>query len=665
MARMRSSLIAATATLAALAAPTAASAATTTCSGLQAALDDEANSVVTLAEGQSCHQRYDLPSRAITLEGGGTGATLNGPLKGSDRILAGDSVGETTIRNLTFIGGEVDESNGGAIRLTGDSPATIEDNRFFSNGAVGGGSGGAVALELDNQTVNRTGRLASPPVTLSGNTFGGTEQGNHGESRGGAVYIDAFFRSLVIEDNVFDGNDAGGGDGGGLHVDASQHVTLSGNTFTGNQGGDDGGGAALSTCGATITDNVFDGNRIEDEDETLDGGGLKVSDFACNDDLAPLTRGGSAAQDVTQSGNQFANNQIRGEFSTGRGGGEYVEGLTLLSTNDSYVGNSIAGTDSGFGGGLAYIGPNGAPFAARNLVAAGNVVDPTNQPPPVRGSAIPSGFGGGVFLGAGGAAEYRVEDSTIQGNTAPFGGGISDTPFNQGSRTRGEIRADALVLHNSIVFGNTNATGDDVAGFGSRDVRSSDTCSEGDPHAGAGNRCIDPKLAAPATDGNVNQAAGGPTIDAGDASLVDADVTIDYRGDGRVLGGKVDIGADEYKPAAVTKPPPAAQPPAPAPAAGGVQGAQQRSCVSKRVFRIRIRVPKGKHASSAVVRVNGKKVKVVRGKRLRAPVRLRGLPKGKFKVRITLRLTNGRKLSGTRTYHTCIPKLPGDGPPKL
>ena len=83
------------------------------------------------------------------------------------------------------------------------------------------------------------------------------------------------------------------------------------------------------------------------------------------------------------------------------------------------------------------------------------------------------------------------------------------------------------------------------------------------------------------------------------------------------------------------------------------------------MFRIRLRVPRGKKARSAVVRVNGKKVKVVRGKRLRAPVRLRGLPRGTFRVRITIRLANGKRITGVRTYHTCIPRLPGDGPPEV
>ncbi len=87
--------------------------------------------------------------------------------------------------------------------------------------------------------------------------------------------------------------------------------------------------------------------------------------------------------------------------------------------------------------------------------------------------------------------------------------------------------------------------------------------------------------------------------------------------------------------------------------------------MSRRAFRIRIRVPHGKTAVSATVRVNGKQVKVVRGRRLRAPVVLRGLPKGKVTVRITIRLKGGKRVTGTRRYNTCIPRLPGDGPPPV
>lgn len=237
------------------------------------------------------------------------------------------------------------------------------------------------------------------------------------------------------------------------------------------------------------------------------------------------------------------------------------------------------------------------------------------------------------------------------------------------------------MLDNSIVFGNTgasdikgNAFDGEVNGFiDARTVRSSDVCVEGAAHPDGdpnSNVCVDPKLTGSPTDESVDQTAVSPTIDAGDNSLVAGDLSKDYAGDGRKLGAQVDMGADEYKPPIVEPEPtptptPTAQTPAPPAPQGAVQGQTQRSCNSKRVFRIRIRVPHGKKARSAVVRVNNKRVKVVRGKRLLAPVRLRGLPKGKFIVKITVRLTNGKMITGKRTYHTCIPKLPGDGPPRV
>ena len=65
------------------------------------------------------------------------------------------------------------------------------------------------------------------------------------------------------------------------------------------------------------------------------------------------------------------------------------------------------------------------------------------------------------------------------------------------------------------------------------------------------------------------------------------------------------------------------------------------------------------------VAVNGKRTKVVRGVRDTATVDLRGLPKGRFKVRITVTLADGRKVSSTRRYRTCAkrpstPKKKGD-----
>jgi hypothetical protein len=658
MARMRITLVAAAATIAALAAPTTASAERVTdCDDLQQTIDDFA--VVTIAEGLTCEGSFELPDGRVTdLAGEGAGATLSGSTEeGRVQILRGFNLGTSRISNLTFVQGDADGDNGGAIQFEGDSPVTLEGNRFFANDAnddEGGGAGGAVSLELDNQVLQpNEARLELPPVVLRDNTFGEDDGGNDADREGGAVSISAFFRHVIVEGNSFVDNDSDA-EGGGLALIAGQ-ATLSDNTFQGNEG-QDGGGAAVGTCLADITGNTFDGNEASASESDVWGGGLYLEGQFCRG--AGLQARGGDGGNVTQSGNRFVGNRVTGGFSDGEGAGEFVRLLSLESTDDSFVGNAIVDTRSGRGGGLAFAG-SGRSFAARNLVAVGNSISPSL--PPASGLPTLDSEGGGLSLRG---STLSVEDATITGNSAGVGGGIAGFR-QQDDLERGAANSDVLTLHNSIVFGNENGAGEDVAGFLDRDVRSSDTCVEGAAHPGDGNVCVAPQLTAPDDDGDVDQTAGSPTIDAGDSALVDGDLASDYAGDGRIVGARVDMGADEYVPPTTEPETPAQpQPPAPAPA-GAVQGVQQRSCVSRRSFRIRIRVPKGKKAISATVRVNGKKVRVVRGKRLRAAVRLRGLPKGRFSVRITVRLANGKRITGVRRYHTCIPKRPGDGPPKV
>jgi hypothetical protein len=78
-----------------------------------------------------------------------------------------------------------------------------------------------------------------------------------------------------------------------------------------------------------------------------------------------------------------------------------------------------------------------------------------------------------------------------------------------------------------------------------------------------------------------------------------------------------------------------------------------RACVSRRRFTIRLKAPKGTRVKSATIAINGKVKARVKGGRTRAPVNLRGLPKGKVKVKVTVRASNGRTYVSTRTYRTC------------
>jgi len=82
-----------------------------------------------------------------------------------------------------------------------------------------------------------------------------------------------------------------------------------------------------------------------------------------------------------------------------------------------------------------------------------------------------------------------------------------------------------------------------------------------------------------------------------------------------------------------------------------------RTCRSRRDFQIRLRQPKrGGRIRTARVYVNGKKVKVLRGKRLRSRVNLRGLAKGSYTVRVVVTTTRGKRIVSKRRYRTCVPK---------
>jgi hypothetical protein len=84
-----------------------------------------------------------------------------------------------------------------------------------------------------------------------------------------------------------------------------------------------------------------------------------------------------------------------------------------------------------------------------------------------------------------------------------------------------------------------------------------------------------------------------------------------------------------------------------------------RTCASRRSFTIRLRVPRGVTAAQARVLVNGRPVKVIKSTRLKAPVNLVGLPKGRFSVTIELQTADGQILRGTRRYRTCTKKAAG------
>ena len=90
-----------------------------------------------------------------------------------------------------------------------------------------------------------------------------------------------------------------------------------------------------------------------------------------------------------------------------------------------------------------------------------------------------------------------------------------------------------------------------------------------------------------------------------------------------------------------------------------------RRCVSRRAFRIRIRRRRGRVYTTANVFLNGRQVVTRRGSRITAPINLRGLPRGRYRVRIVVVTTTGEVIAGTRRYRTCTRKRRGGRPGPL
>jgi hypothetical protein len=84
-----------------------------------------------------------------------------------------------------------------------------------------------------------------------------------------------------------------------------------------------------------------------------------------------------------------------------------------------------------------------------------------------------------------------------------------------------------------------------------------------------------------------------------------------------------------------------------------------RGCLSRRSFRIRLKQPPGDALATATVSVDGRRIATRQGDRITAPIDLRGLPRGRYTVRLRATTVLGRTISGTRRYRTCAPRRSG------
>ncbi len=150
-----------------------------------------------------------------------------------------------------------------------------------------------------------------------------------------------------------------------------------------------------------------------------------------------------------------------------------------------------------------------------------------------------------------------------------------------------------------------------------------------------------------------------------------ADIAGDHDGHG-LAAWTADAGGVTVLRAAGTRPvtPPATEPPPVQPPAGGtsppkptplpavrlsglVRLPATSGCLRRRRLIVTARHPAGVTIVAITLKVRGRPRRVLSGRTLRAPVTLTKLPKGRIHLSITVKLADGRSISGARTYRAC------------
>ena len=546
-------------------APSALAVTPVTCANLQTAIDGAAAGAVLQLPAGTCSTNTNTSNtNAFTLEGAGGGGTVLQPIDPTTPMIQSSADVKFTLTGLTF----TKMTSNAAVSLTGAGEAVTVSGDTFTGNRDPNGFGGAISIQTFKPST------ASGPTVITGNTFSGNQAGS-----GGAVAALASPVPLVISNNTFTGNSSGITGGGALLVSNDQGgtnaVRITGNTFGGPGAGAGNtthyaGGAAVIELAhgqsLTLASNTFQANKITGARGAMSGalreGGALF--------LAPVV--GDTAFGVTQSHNTFTGNVIDETQNvptpalTAGGAGEWILGLTVNSSYDTFTGNRIAVHDGA--------PPEGGALGA--YAAAAAVSPPTPALPAafngtndlfLGNSTAAGGWGGAIYVGippANCTGTCPANGLTLNDSTV-FANSVDAAPTSEGGGIWGSPN-DLLTLNNTILY--ANPPHPELFGFGATTlaIAYSDVCLEtGGPTIPlhVGNICADPKLGLAGA-----ETAASPTIDAGSNALIPAGLTTDVLGNPRIRANRlgcaglgpatVDIGAYEFT--GISIPPPCPPP---------------------------------------------------------------------------------------------------------
>lgn len=411
---------------------------------------------------------------------------------------------------LSFAGLTATDNAWAGLRVWDSEVVSVSGGQFASNGRNGIAISRVASTTIDGAVVESNGQLdqqyypggggihvqpsSQSPVTISEVTV----RGNRNWGNGGGIEVWApqsgFVANVSISDSVIESNavrQTGSGSpniGGGIAINGTANLTLTGSLIAGNAAKDGGGiyfGTGYFNNGMSAALLVRD-TTIRDNDASTGAGGLKVQNEAAR------------VFSTTISGN------------SGRTGG-----AAIIGTNASLVNSTISGNEGYMFGGLYTLGRYG--FTIANTTITANVG--TRVGGLLSGSTttqLANSIVAGNFVNNG-------EDFPTPGTPDDLGGGLTSLGHN----IFGEAEAGRIIS-------------DHPSGSGphSTDI------------AGTVNAPVDALLGPLQDNGGPTEThlplSGSPAIDGGDAGKQGAPV-IDQRGVSRPERGGHDIGSVEVE----------------------------------------------------------------------------------------------------------------------
>jgi Right handed beta helix region len=304
----------------------------------------------------------------------------------------------------------------------------------------------------------------NPTVSISGLTLTkGTA--NAGPSDGGAIYADQG-TDVTITGAAITGSTTPSGNGAGIF--ASGDLEIANSTISGNAA-DSAGGGIFAKYHTTLTNSTISGNTAD-----AGGGMLTFGLYGGSVDIDGSTISGNSAYGGAGMFNltrlTITHSTLSGNTATGIGGALLQAGFKYapLDLSDTL----ISGNSAARGGGMAIQGKYGGQVNRATIsgntaseAGAGLLLDNTSNGirlavthSTISGnSGGPNSFGGGVAITAEQDGEFDLVDSTISGNTAQNGGGVS-VGYSTGSTYEMLGPNGVIAFDNSTVAANS-ATG--------------------------------------------------------------------------------------------------------------------------------------------------------------------------------------------------------------